>query len=116
MTRKIIILLAFASVWISCKYDKEDLLYPDVNDCSNINAKFSTEVMPLIQSKCAISGCHDASSGNKGGPFTNYTLISLKASTIKAQVQSGAMPQNSSLTSAEIRLISCWVNSGAPNN
>lgn len=116
MIRKLTIALAFAFVMAGCYYDKEELLYPEASDCSTINAKFSTQVAPLIQTRCAIAGCHDASSGNKGGPFTNYTQISLKAATIKAQVESGAMPEGSSLTSAEIRLISCWVNSGAPNN
>lgn len=116
MIRKTSFALALVFLLAGCYYDKEELLYPEPSDCSTINAKFSTQVAPLIQTRCAISGCHDASSGNAGGPFTNYTLISAKAANIKGQVRSGAMPQGSSLTAAEIQLISCWVDSGAPNN
>lgn len=116
MIKKISSVLALAFVFSSCYYDKEELLYPSPVDCNTLNARYSTHIAPIIQTRCAISGCHDASSGNKGGPFTNYTLVQLKANTIKAQVESGAMPQGSSLTANEIRLISCWVSSGAPNN
>lgn len=99
-----------------CYYDKEESLYPAVQDCSTINAKFSADVMPIIQTRCAMAGCHDASSGNKGGPFTNYNEIKFKAVIIKSQVVSGAMPQGSSLSADQIKLISCWVDAGAPNN
>ena len=116
MIRKIGTALILLTVLAGCYYDKEELLYPATTDCATINARFSTQIAPLIETRCAILGCHDASSGNAGGPFTNYTQIQFKAVNIKAQVQSGAMPQGSSLTAAEKALISCWVNSGAPNN
>jgi hypothetical protein len=116
MIRKLGFALVLFTVLAGCYYDKEELLYPAASDCSTINVRFATQVAPLIQTRCAIAGCHDASSGNAGGPFTNYTQIQLKAAQIKTQVESGAMPQGSSLSAAEIRLLSCWVTSGAPNN
>lgn len=116
MIRKIISVLVLSAGLTSCFYDKEELLYPGANDCSTGNISFAADVQPLIQTSCAIAGCHDAGSGNKGGPFTNYTQIKNKAATIKGQVTSGAMPQGSSLTAAQIQLISCWVDSGALNN
>lgn len=116
MNRKIILVLGIACAFSSCYYDKEEILYPGAVNCSTVNAKFAADIMPLIQANCGISGCHDASSGNKGGPFTNYTQIKFKANIIKSQVLSGAMPQGSSLTPEQIRLISCWVDAGALNN
>ena len=116
MIRTIFLSLALFTFLSGCYYDKAEILYPDTVDCSTLNARFATQIAPLVETRCAIPGCHDASSGNKGGPFTNYTQIQAKATTIKAQVQSGAMPEGSSLTAAEIQLITCWVNSGAPNN
>ncbi len=89
-------------------------------DCSTINAKFAADVSPIISSKCAVnSGCHAAGSSNSGGPFTNYSQISAKASNIKTQVSSGNMPQAGSgitLSTDEKNKIICWINSGAPNN
>ncbi len=98
-----------------CYYDNEQILYPGGSSC-NVDAKFSTQVFPLMQSRCAIAGCHDAASTNFGGPFTNYNLIKTKSIEIRSAVLSGLMPQGSSLTTDEIKLITCWVESGAPNN
>ncbi len=116
MTRRIITAIGLLLFLSGCYYDKEAILYPTATDCSSLNVSFSRDIQPIIQSRCAVSGCHDASSGNKGGPFTNYTQIQFKASNIKAQVTSGAMPQGGSLTAAQIKLISCWVDAGAVNN
>ena len=85
-------------------------------DCTGISPSFSATVFALIQAKCATSGCHDAGSTNSGGPFTTYAQISAKASNIKAQVSSGAMPKSGSLSASEKSSIVCWVSSGAANN
>ena len=116
MIRKIVSMLLLSAAFSGCFYDKEELLYPTAKDCSTVDAHFAAQVQPLIQTRCAIAGCHDAASGNVGGPFTNYTQIKNKAGSIKTQVTSGAMPQGSTLTVEQIQLISCWVDSGAPNN
>jgi hypothetical protein len=89
---------------------------PVTTNCSGINPSFSTEIFPLIQAKCATSGCHNAGSTNQGGPFTSYALINAKSANIKTQVASGAMPKTGSLTTAEKNTIICWVNNGAANN
>lgn len=109
-------LLALITFFTGCSYDKEELLYPGTVDCSSVNASFTINVQPIIQASCAIAGCHDAASTNKGGPFTSYNLVKNKASIIKSQVTSGAMPQGATLSANQIKLISCWVNSGALNN
>lgn len=116
MNWRLIGLLAIITGLTGCSYDKEELLYPGTVDCSSLNVSFTINVQPIIQTSCAIAGCHDAASTNKGGPFTNYNLVKNKASIIKSQVTSGAMPQGSSLSANQIQLISCWVNSGALNN
>lgn len=112
MSAGLILLVLFGS----CYNDREDLLYPSITDCNTLNAEYAADIAPIIQSSCAIPGCHDAASGNKGGPFTNFTQVKNKAAIIKAQVVSGAMPQGLSLSQEQIKLISCWVDSGAPNN
>jgi len=117
MLRKtmLFILAAVGMCTAGCYYDKEEVLYPGGNNCQGAANKFSN-VNPIIQTKCAISGCHDAASTNIGGPFTNYNLIKAKASQIKLQVQTGLMPQTGHLTPTELQSIVCWVDAGAPNN
>jgi hypothetical protein len=116
MIIRIVSAVALVVLLAGCYYDKEAVLYPTATDCSSLNVSFSRDIQPIIQSRCAVSGCHDASSGNKGGPFTTYTQIQFKASNIKVQVVSGNMPQGGTLTAAQIKLISCWVDGGAANN
>jgi hypothetical protein len=108
-------LICFAS---SCYYyDKEELLYPGGNDCPTVAHSFATEVNPIIQTKCAFaSDCHGAGSTTSGGPFTSYDLIKAKATDIRFQTTHGFMPKTGSLTSAELKTITCWVDAGAPNN
>lgn len=86
-------------------------------DCSTVtNKAFAADVNPIIQSSCAISGCHAAGSTNSGGPFTSYSQIAAKSSQIRAAVNSGRMPQGSSLSTAQKNSIICWIDSGSPNN
>ncbi|CAN5427381.1 hypothetical protein BH10BAC3_BH10BAC3_39930 [soil metagenome] len=85
--------------------------------CTGINPGFASEVLPLIQTKCATnSGCHAAGSTNSGGPLTTYAQINARSSNIKSQVSSGAMPKSGSLSAAEKNTIVCWVSNGALNN
>ena len=85
--------------------------------CEGINAKFSSDVLPLIQTKCAIGGgCHGAGSTNGPGALTSFNQIENAAGSIKNAVLSGRMPLGGTLTNAQIKQISCWVNSGSPNN
>ena len=93
--------------------------YPNPNtiDCNGVNPSFSTEVLPLMETKCAInSDCHGSGSTNAGGPFTNYTQINAKASNIKTQVSNGNMQKTGTISAAQKATIVCWVNGGALNN
>jgi hypothetical protein len=109
LTAIIVLMVVVAAV--GCEYSKSEVL----PDCATVPAKFSTDVLPLIHSKCAIA-CHNTLSTNKGGPLTNYTEIKNKASLVKFMVETRQMPQVGSLTDAEIKVISCWVDAGAENN
>ncbi|TAD85983.1 MAG: hypothetical protein EAY75_09865 [Bacteroidetes bacterium] len=85
--------------------------------CVGAAPTFAANVLPLIQTRCATgSGCHGTGSGNSGGPLTTHAQISAKASTIRSQVNSGAMPIGGTLTAAQKATIVCWINGGSPNN
>lgn len=85
-------------------------------NCATVPKSFSTNVNPIIQSRCAVTGCHAANSINGPGPLTNYTQIFNARASIRAAVISGAMPQNGTLSTAEKNSITCWIDDGAPNN
>ena len=87
-----------------------------VLDCSSVDSKFGTVISVIIQNSCAISGCHNAGSSNGPGALTNFTQIKASATSIRNAVETGRMPKSGSLTTGQIKAISCWVESGAPNN
>lgn len=116
MKSRLIYFLTGCLFLTGCYYDAGELLYPEGQSCTGVPASFSTDVFPLIQSRCALTGCHAAGSTNTGGSLTSYSEISSKASLIRNAISSGLMPVGSSLSTAEIKSILCWVDSGAPNN
>jgi hypothetical protein len=107
----IIFIMVIVIAVTGCQYNKSDVL----PDCATVPARFAADVLPLIHTKCA-TACHNSFSTNAGGPFTNYAQIKNKAALIKLMVETRRMPQMGSLTDAEIKVISCWVDAGAENN
>jgi hypothetical protein len=89
---------------------------PPGDVCANIAKAFAANASPLFQTYCNQSGCHNAGSSNGPGPLTNYTQIFNARTAIRAAVQSGIMPKNTTLTAAQKNTIICWIDSGAPNN
>ena len=79
--------------------------------------RFDASVKSIIETNCAVSGCHVAGTGR--ADFTQFSEIKDQAATIKSYTQSGYMPpqgSGKSLSNAEIAAIACWVNDGAPQN
>jgi uncharacterized membrane protein len=104
-------------LFASCYYDKEEVLYPGGSSCSSVVKKFSTDVNPLVQTKCAISSeCHSAGSTNSGGALTSYDQIRDKSVNIRHQVVTHLMPKTGSITNEELKSIICWIDSGSPLN
>jgi hypothetical protein len=107
-----------------CYYDKADLLYPDGKTVcdSTATAKFSTDVLPVMNASCN-SGCHSTASASAGIILDNYNGV-------KAQVANGklmgsinqasgysAMPKGGGkLNTCTIAKLQQWINAGAPNN
>lgn len=107
------------AVMSGCYKDKEELLYPGSTkpvDCTTTPATFSGDVHPIITSKCAIPGCHDASASG-GRLFQTYLQISDAKDRINARaVVEKTMPASGALSTTEIAKIKCWIDAGAQNN
>ncbi|HEY8897906.1 MAG TPA: hypothetical protein VIM79_23940 [Niastella sp.] len=116
MIKKIsIVLTGCIFLFCSCYNDKEEILY-GASSCDGINASYSASISQIIQTNCAVSGCHADGSTNGPGALTSYDKIRNAAVDIKSAVVTGLMPQGGKLTSTQIRTISCWVDHGAANN
>lgn len=112
----LVIVLLSVSAFSACNYDNEESLYGPAIDCTQVNAKFTADILPLVQSKCAYSGCHDATASG-GVTLTSYNQVYQNASRIReAVVVKKIMPKTGSITAAELAKIKCWLDSGAPDN
>jgi len=69
---------------------------------------FSTDVLPLINASCNISGCHNN--------YSNYAQINAGKVSIRSRVLNGSMPQNATFSNAQKDVIICWIDAGALNN
>ncbi len=102
-----------------CYYDKEELLYGGsaTVSCATVSSKFSTDVKIIIQNKCATAGCHNAASASGGAVLETHAQVAALAARIKQRsVVEKTMPSAGPLLPAEIAIIKCWIESGAPNN
>lgn len=89
---------------------------------------FETEVLPIFQSYCAKSGCHDAATAAEGYVLDSYTNImsrgidegnaaSSKIYEVLNEDGDDRMPQapNDPLSAQQISTIAQWINEGAQN-
>lgn len=73
----------------------------------------TANIIPIIQTNCAVSNCHN---GSQSPNLTTKANVINNASDIKRLTQNGTMPKEGSLTAAEKALIACWVDDGAKDN
>ena len=90
-------------------------------------ACFTRDILPVIESRCASTGCHDVTSHKKGYIYTTYTNIMNSVSpgnpsssrlytVIKTSGGESKMPLSSSFSPCRIRQFEIWVNNGFQNN
>ncbi|WP_291720870.1 SprB repeat-containing protein [Bernardetia sp.] len=92
----------------NCEATAEVTLTTGVNYVDNVAS--------IINTNCAISGCH---SGGQAPSLTSFDEVSRNSSRVLARASSRSMPPQSSglsLTDEEIQLIECWVEDGTPRN
>ena len=93
----------------------------DVTDCTSRDAiSFASDVKPIIEQKCAISGCHNGDNGNdiNWTVFANFQShgAEVQDRITRPATAAGHMPRVGSLTDVQIQTIYCWVAQGARNN
>jgi len=124
----------------SCKHDPDPLEIIDPVDttgnntgaqCSPDTVYFVQQVLPVFQSSCAKSGCHDAGTAEEGIILDSYANIiatgGIKVNDPTSSKIYEAMTEDDSedrmppppaapMTNAQLTLISKWIAQGAKNN
>lgn len=82
---------------------------------------FSDDVRPIIETKCAVSGCHNGDMGSDLN-WNDFEELHKRAESglVKFRVTHRIMPPSDSpagpLTQEQINAIACWTDTGALNN
>lgn len=98
------------------------IMAQDANGCLVANSvemingtSLMDDVMPIITANCAVSGCHDGSSGIIS--WANKNNVIANAANIGTRTGNGTMPPaGRSISDEEIQTIACWVDDGADDN
>src|SRR5690606_9004003 len=92
----------------------------DATDCQSSQVirvrsgiSFAADIQPIITSSCAINDFHN---GNQFPDFRVFKNIQDNAANIKKLTGDRTMPDEGSLTQAQIDAIACWVDDGAIQN
>ncbi len=83
-------------------------------DRVNSGTSWSTEILPIMTTYCAKSGCHNGVSRNND--WRIYDQVKQNAAIIKQKTLDRSMPFDQLLPQDKIDLIQCWVDEGALNN
>jgi len=99
----------------TCTYTKLD---PPL--CNPVNSSYSKSIAPLIQSHCAITGCHNGGPTSVGN-YNNYLEIKARVDNGKFKIRvidTKTMPPISQppLTDDEYTKLKCWYDAGAQDN
>lgn len=77
------------------------------------DTSWSSDILPIVQTSCSKSGCHD---GASRPDLRIYANAKKYAAQMKSETKNKNMPREGSLTQSQIDLIGCWVDDGALNN
>lgn len=105
---------------VSCYYDKEELLYPQLNTvCDTTNVTFTKNIVPILSNYCW--SCHsNANAAASGSNFKleNYSDVKAMLERVYNSVTHQSaypMPKNSGmLNTCIITQFTLWKNNGAP--
>jgi len=119
----------------SCKHEiplnlQDPPVIGGVQTCSADTVYFQNKVLPLLNSSCAMSGCHDAITRKEGVNLTTYSNILATGGVIpgnpansklyKVLLKTGTErmppPPAAAFTAAQKDIIYKWILQGAKNN
>ncbi len=116
---------------LSCKHEpvepEAESIVPTneniMDTCISSNISFTSNVFPIINTRCATPGCHSGSSPASGIGLEDYTQVKAMVDyerligTIDHQPGFSPMPKaQAKLDSCYISMVKTWVLEGAQNN
>lgn len=140
---KIFVLVLSVTSFVACVHEPDLLIddstgggggggeNPFIDDCHPDTVYFENDILPILQSNCAYSGCHGDGSAEDGVDLETYSSIintgdvdpfdpdGSKLFEVLTETGNDLMPpadDGGPLTAEQISLIETWINQGALNN
>ena len=120
--RTLIFLLLSSILLMACN-DAADsnAEYMEATDCSGISPTYTADVAPILNTNCALSGCHTALSPSHGLNLQGYQVVksTFDQHKLLCAINHGndcnPMPKGRPrLPEADILTITCWAKNGFP--
>jgi hypothetical protein len=118
----LVILTLFLLTFISCYYDSEEALYPELSSgCDTTNVTFSGTIVSILDNNCF--SCHsNTTAASKGNNIRlqNYADVKSRAAAIAGSISQTSpfpMPKNGGkIKACSITQFDIWVRKGMINN
>ena len=137
------LVLGVVCMWVmaSCQHKPTELNVPSIpkdtigtggnkQPCDSTVVYFGRDVLPILNSNCAMSGCHDAGTASDGVILNSYDKVINTGKVVPFDLNSSDLyevitedkpdkimppPPRPKLTATQIALIAKWINQGAKN-
>ena len=107
-----LVAISFGMLFVlSCKTQKKST----TEACTSPSPTYSANVKSIIESKCAVEGCHARGKGDFR-VFENFKREVDAGEVNEKVIVQKSMPPNSKLADSEIKLIDCWMKDGGKEN
>ena len=120
--------------WLASCQHKPDVFFnntPKIStQCDPDTVYFQNDILPLLNSTCAVTGCHDAQTGKHGVVLVDYNSVmktgeisignpsDSKIYAVVTKKDNERMPPSpyQSWTSSDVSMLYTWIKQGALNN
>jgi hypothetical protein len=108
-----LIFIMSGSLLNGCYYDNAEELYPGSLNCDVSNLSYDLVIKPIIDSNCAISGCHVSGTGRKDlSTYQGVKDVVDDGRLNQNVVVEKTMPPSGALSTCNIAKIEAWIQDG----
>lgn len=100
----------------ACYYDNAEELYPGSLNCDISNLSYDLVIKPIIDTNCAISGCHVSGTGRKDlSTYQGLKDVIDDGRLNQFVVIDKSMPPSGPMSTCNIAKIEAWIQDGGPS-
>jgi len=108
-----LIIIMSGSLFNGCYYDNAEELYPGSLNCDVSNLNYDLVIKPIIDTNCAISGCHVSGTGRKDlSTYQGVKDVVDDGRLNQYVVVEKSMPPSGPLSTCNIAKIDAWIKDG----